>query len=183
MIAMTPHANDDKKPSKIAIQGVSAELRARLEAIAAPVCAAHGVELVDIRYLREPGGAVLRVLIDVIGSENLPPVAGARVSVEHCTNVSRDLSTALDVHDLFNTSYRLEVGSPGIERPLVKDTDFERFANREVRISTQVPVGDRRKFQGKLLGHEAGWVEIEQDGAKVRIPIDQIVKANVVHKF
>src|SRR5689334_12618316 len=101
--------------------------KSRLEALAAPVCAAHGVELVDIRFNREPGGAVLRVFID----RERPEGTAGGVSLEDCQGVSRDLSTALDVdEDLIAGAYRLEVSSPGVERPLVKARDFERYAGR-----------------------------------------------------
>src|SRR5688500_2588802 len=118
----------------------------RLEAIAAPVCKAHGVEIVDCSFGREPGGAVVRVLIDR---------AGAGVSLADCQNVSRDLSTALDVEGQdIPGPYRLEVSSPGLDRPLVKKHDFEKFAGKEIKLQTRIPVGDRRNFRGTLLGVE-----------------------------
>jgi ribosome maturation factor RimP len=158
----------------------------RLEAIAAPVCRAHGVELVDVSFGREPGGAVVRVLID------RPVDAGGQVrsavSLADCQSVSRDLSTALDVdEDAMPGPYRLEVSSPGVDRPLVKLADFERFTGQEIKLQTKAPIGDRRKFNGKLLGvvrEETGeTIRLEQDGKPVTIPFNEVTRANLVFRF
>ena len=102
-----------------------------LLAVIEPVCQAHGVELVDASFVREPGGAILRVLIDRARGEGPSEVPGSGVSLADCQGVSRDLSVALDVHQDVTPSgrYRLEVGSPGLDRPLVKRSDFEPFAD------------------------------------------------------
>lgn len=158
-------------------------IQAELLRLAEPVCRAHGVELVDVRWLRRPGGSVVRIIIDrerVDGGD----VPGSGVSLADCTNVSRDLSSILDMHeDLIPGSYDLEVSSPGVERPLVKLRDFERFAGREVKLETKIPVGDRRRYQGRLLGVEDGAVRLEQDGAVVSIPFDTVNKAHLVVRF
>ena len=151
----------------------------RLEKIAAPVCKAHGVEIVDVAFGREPGGAVVRVLID-------RPVdrPGSGVTLADCQNVSRDLSTALDVEGQdIPGPYRLEVSSPGLDRPLVKRDDFERFAGKEVKVQTRIPIGERRNFRGTLLGVEGDDVRLELDGKPVRIPYQEIAKANLVFRF
>ena len=147
----------------------------RLEAVVEPVCKAHGVEIVDVSFGREPGGAVVRVLID-------RPSGG--VTLADCQNVSRDLSTALDVEgEEIPGPYRLEVSSPGLDRPLVKKGDFEKFAGKEVKLQTRIPVGDRRNFRGTLLGVEGDDVRLELDGKPVRIPYQEIAKANLVFRF
>ena len=164
--------------------------------IVEPICSAHGVDLVDVRYMREPGGAVLRVLID---RSSQTEVGSTGVSLEDCTGVSRDLSTALDVHDIMPGHYRLEVSSPGVERPLVRPADFQHFAGKEIKVATIRPVGllggaPRRKFQGMLRGFRnpagteatestRGVVEIEQDGTLVEIPFDAITKAHLVFRW
>jgi len=153
-----------------------------LEQLIDPICRAHGVELVDVRYLREPKGAVIRVIID----RNLPGVeVGSGVSLEDCTGVSRDLSAALDVHDdlLPSGHYRLEVSSPGLERPLVKLKDFERFSGREVKVRTQTPIERQRRFRGKLLRVVDQSIEIDQDGKILLIPHADIAQANLVYRF
>ncbi|MCZ7683099.1 MAG: ribosome maturation factor RimP [Sandaracinaceae bacterium] len=130
---------------------------ARIESVVEPVCRAHGVELVQVALVTEHGQAVLRIVIDRPGSERGP---GAGVSLADCQAVSRDLGPALDVHDVVPGAYRLEVSSPGLDRPLVKLRDFERFAGREVKVQTRAPIpdgrgGERRNFRGQLLGSTA----------------------------
>jgi len=155
----------------------------KLEQIVVPVCLAHGVTLVDARLVPERGGAVLRVLID----RDRGPAEewdGSGVSLDDCTAVSRDLSAALDVHeDLLPAGYRLEVSSPGLERPLVTLADFERFAGREARVRTRERIGDRRQFHGTLLGVEEGAVRIEDGGSVLSIPHELITRANLVYRF
>ena len=158
------------------------QLKSSLEQLIDPICRAHRVELVDVRHLREPGGAVIRVIID----REVPGVeVGSGVSLEDCTAVSRDVSTALDVHEdlLPSGSYRLEVSSPGLERPLVKLADFERFSGREVKVKTRASIDKRRRFCGTLLGVVEQSVELEQDGQVLRIPHEEIAQAHLVYRF
>ena len=164
-----------------------------LEELAEPVCAAYGVELVEVRQVQARGGWTLQVVIDRARSDGKP---GSDVTLEDCTGVSRDLSTALDVHeDLVPGQYNLEVSSPGIERPLVKIADFTRFAGREIAIKTFGPIEPsastdgkgqkpKRSFQGMLIGvAEGAVVELDENGVVVRIPHGEIARANLVHRF
>ena len=158
------------------------QLESALERLIDPICRAHAVELVDVRYLREPGGAVIRVIIDrdVPGAD-----VGSGVSLEDCTAVSRDVSTALDVHEdvLPSGAYRLEVSSPGLERPLVKLSDFERFSGREVKVRTRTAIERQRRFRGKLLGVVDHSIQLDQDGKVLKIPHEDIAQANLVYRF
>lgn len=135
-----------------------------------------------MRHLREPGGAVIRVIID---REAPDGIDGSGVSLDDCTRVSRDASTTLDVHDedLPSGGYRLEVSSPGLERPLVRLSDFERFQGRDIRLKTRAAIDRRRRFQGKLKGVVDGVIELEQDGAVLNIPHDEIAQASLVYRF
>lgn len=157
----------------------------RLRTLAEPVCLAHGVDLVDVRLVTAGGRRVLRVLIDRDPPPGQPTeVPGSGVTLADCTAVSRDLGAALDLHeDLVSGRYDLEVGSPGVERPLVRREDFDRFRGREARVATARPLDGRRKFQGVLRGVEEESVLLEQDGAEVRLPLGDITKANLVHRF
>ncbi len=147
-----------------------------------PICLAHRLELVDVRYQREPGGAVIRVVLD---RESEAPTDGSRVSLDDCTSVSRDVSTALDLHEerLPAGGYRLEVSSPGLERPLVKLSDFQRFAGREIKLRTRTPIDKRRRFQGVLRGVVDHTIELDQDGTLMTIPHEDIAQANLVYRF
>ncbi len=169
----------------------------RLRAVIEPICRAHGVALVDARMTTEHG-AVLRVLIERVAAgeqaETVVPLPAdatvqAGVSLADCQNVSRDLSTALDVSEGVAPmgNYRLEVSSPGVERPLITPADFVRFAGREVRVASIRPIEGRRRFQGVLQGFVAegvsDYVRVAQDGATFEIPLADITKANLVYRF
>jgi ribosome maturation factor RimP len=153
-----------------------------------PICHAHGVALVDARMTTERG-LVLRVLIEraAAGADTSETQSG--VSLADCQNVSRDLSTALDVAEGVapTGNYRLEVSSPGIERPLITKQDFTRFAGREVRVQSIRPISGRRRFQGVLQGLAAErmpeTVRVSQDGETFEIPLADITKANLVYRF
>ena len=148
-----------------------------------PICQAHGVDYVDLQLGREPAGMLLRLLIDKEGSENTE-VAGSGVSIDDCVSVSRDVSAALDTIELPWAKFRLEVSSPGIERPLIKERDYERFAGKEVRVQTHEPMDGRKKFTGFLKGISEQVVELSLEGEKlVYIPLENIRKANLVVRF
>jgi ribosome maturation factor RimP len=157
----------------------------RIHTIVEPVCRAHGVELVQLVLGSEHGRALLRIVIDRPGSERGP---GQGVTIADCQSVSRDLGPALDAHDVALGSYRLEVSSPGLDRPLVKLSDFERFAGREVKVQLRTPIpdgrgGERKIVRGVLLGVDGETVRIEAEGSALQLPHAEILKANVVHKF
>ena len=157
------------------------ERLAALRQVIEPICAAHGLSLVDARFSNEHG-FVLKVLIERPGSD---VKSGAGVSLDDCQHVSRDLSTALDVAEGVTPqgTYRLEVGSPGLDRPLFSLTDFERFAGETVRVQLHSPVAGRRRYSGKLLGVDGELVKLEQDGQLVTLPHVEIAKANLVYRF
>lgn len=151
-----------------------------------------GLELVELQWNREPEGWVLRVFIDRPEGPTLPGTGNAEegdeapvfepmyVSHEDCERVSRDLSATLDVADAIHHGYRLEVSSPGIDRPLRRERDFVRFAGAQARIRTTDPVLGRRNFSGVLLGAKDGEVHIDCDGKTYPLPIAMIVRANLV---
>ena len=153
----------------------------KLREVAVPVCRAHGLDLVDARYVVERG-VTLRVLIERPGTSL---EQGAGVGLEECQAISRELSNALDERTEItpDAGFSLEVGSPGLDRPLFGLADYARFAGYEARIQTRAPIGARRKFNGRLLGIEGDSVRIEQDGTAVEIPHHEIAKANLVYRF
>jgi ribosome maturation factor RimP len=157
------------------------EQLAHLRQVIEPICVAHGVTLVDARFSSEHG-FVLKVLIERPGAV---AKSGAGVSLQDCQHVSRDLSTALDVADGVTpqAAYRLEVGSPGLDRPLFSIDDFVRFAGETVRVQLHSPVAGRRRFTGKLLGVAQGSIELEQDGQQFSLQHEEIAKANLVYRF
>lgn len=129
-----------------------------------------GYEVVDVEYLAGRGRRVVRVFIDKPGG----------VDVEDCRALSERLSRVLDELDPVPGPYRLEVSSPGVERPLRKDSDFQRFAGREVSVHLNSPVQGRRHWVGELLGMEDGQVRLRlPDGLELRLPRDEIRKARL----
>ena len=155
----------------------------RLEALVTPICQAQGVDMVDVRYQREPEGAVLRVLIEQPGAEKLPP--GAGVTLDDCRRVSRALSDVLDADELvLPGQYRLEVSSAGVERPLTKALDFEHYAGREVQVSTKTAVEGRKTFSGTLGGLRDDQVLLrDSKGEDLTLPLDEVAKAHLVFRF
>jgi ribosome maturation factor RimP len=162
----------------------------RLISIVEPVCNAAGFDLVDLRFLLDQGGWVLRVAVDLPLSEDLDitQVPEDRVDLEDCENLSRELSAVLDVEDPIPQAYSLEVSSPGIDRPLRTATHFAHFVDSEAKIQLAVGLqtasGERKNFRGILKGVEgeggAQAVAIEVDGQVFHLPIDDIDHAKLV---
>jgi ribosome maturation factor RimP len=128
-----------------------------------------GYELVD--YDRSGKGRLIRVFIDRPGG----------IGVEDCARVSNHLSRVFTVESVDYD--RLEISSPGLDRPLRKEQDFLRFAGEKVRIKTRVPVEGQRNFVGVLRESGAGKVEIEADGRRVSLDLANLDKARLVPRF
>ena len=140
-----------------------------------PVAEGMGLELVQVLYLHEQGSWILRILVDRPGSSK-----GQGVTIADCTQLSRELSDVLDVEDLIAERYRLEVSSPGLDRPLVKAKDFQRFSGQEAKIKTKEVVAGRKTFRGILQGLEDDQVVMDIDGERMLIRHSLIEKANLV---
>jgi ribosome maturation factor RimP len=102
------------------------------------------------------------------------------ITIAHCAAVSHAVSAVLDVADPFAGAYRLEVTSPGIDRPLVRRADYERFAGREARVETALPIDGRRRFRGRLIGVADDRVRLALPDGERSIPLDAIKKAKLV---
>jgi ribosome maturation factor RimP len=151
--------------------------------LAEPYVRDAGFDLIEVQYGREQRGLVLRLFID----RPVGPAAGvgsatnpALIGVDDCERVSRDVSAALDVADKIPNAYQLEVSSPGLDRPLRRERDFARFAGESARVRLEVGVEGRRNFSGTIRGAKDGRVEIACDGRSYELPIDDIVRANLV---
>lgn len=149
----------------------------RVADIADPVLRDDGLELVEIQYRREQGGWILRLFIDRLedysspadGDEGSP---GSGVTLDDCVAVSREVGRLLDVEDAVPGRYTLEVSSPGLNRPLTKEADYQRFSGRMVLVRHRGPEG-RRKVKGRLIGLEDGVIRLEVAGETVSVPLDQ----------
>jgi ribosome maturation factor RimP len=154
----------------------------KIEKLLLPVVADLSLELVDIEYQREDRGWVLRIYLDKEGGINL----------DDCAQASREFSTLLDVEDIVDTVYTLEVSSPGLERPLKKIPDFERFSGEPAKIKTRRacdPDGrgqSRKIFSGVLQGVRDGQIvllQTDKKGGEVVLDLKDIEKANLVFEF
>ena len=139
----------------------------RLEQVIEPTVSGMGYELVDVQASNS--GRLLRLFIDKPGG----------VTVEDCAQISRQLTRVLAVEGV--DYERLEVSSPGLDRPLRKERDFARFAGQraEVRMRTADASG-RRRFVGVLRGAQAGQVSLEMEGQRVALALDDVDKARLV---
>ena len=153
----------------------------QVRGIAARVAASYGLEIFDVQYRREGTGMVLRIQID------RPGPAGSEeesVSIDDCSQVSRDLSAILDVEDVVPASYTLEVSSPGLDRPLRGAADYARFAGRRAKLVMREPVDRQSFFKGTLGGVDGSDVLIDaDDGRRHRVPLAVITRANLEVEF
>jgi ribosome maturation factor RimP len=145
------------------------EIVERLRAMIHPIVLNEGMEVVDIEYRRESGGWILRLILDKEGG----------VTLDDCTRVSQEVGRSLDVEDILQTSYTLEVSSPGLTRPLKSEKDFMKYLHRLVKVKTVDPIQNRRQFKGKLLGVSENEVEIEVEREIFQIPLSNVAKANL----
>jgi ribosome maturation factor RimP len=148
---------------------------ARVAAIAAPVLASLGYRLVRVRV---SGFAGCTVQIMAERPDGL-------MAIEDCEAASRALSPVLDVADPIENSYRLEISSPGIDRPLVRRSDFDRYAGNVAQVETLVPIDGRRRFRGQLDGTQGECVRLRggdaaTEPAEILLRIDDIMEAKLV---
>ena len=104
----------------------------------------------------------------------------AGMTVDDCADISRAVSAILDVEDPISGAYTLEVSSPGLDRPLVRQRDFERFAGYETKVEMKMAIDGQRRFSGRLLGIEDEVVRMEVDGETVDLPFADILKAKLL---
>lgn len=131
-----------------------------------------GFELVQVRFMKGSGSTTLQVMAE-------PQDHTRPMTVEDCAEISYAVSATLDVADPIASAYRLEVTSPGIDRPLVKAADYARFAGSPVRVELAEPLAGRKRFRGRLVGCEGGEVVVEVDGERLVLPLAGIAKARL----
>jgi ribosome maturation factor RimP len=160
------------EPRLIVEQGVAA----RVAAIVEPVLAGLGFRLVRIR-ISGMAGCTVQIMAER---------PDGTMTIDDCEAVSRALSPVLDVADPIDRAYHLEVSSPGMDRPLVRRSDFERYAGNQIRVEMSVAVDGRRRFRGYLLGADGDAARIRRDDAtpdepaEVLLRIEDMAEAKVV---
>lgn len=153
-------------------------IEARVRLLAQDVVSRAGFELVDVEYRREPGGWTLRLFIDKKGG----------VTLGDCELVSRELGMLLDVEDPIPSRFNLEVSSPGLDRPLKKDSDFRAAQGKLIRVVTRQPISGQRNFNGRLVsaGSEEGPSTLrlcDERGMEHEIPVGSIEKARLIYEW
>lgn len=139
-----------------------------------PVIVAMGYELVGVEYVDGSENHLMRVYID---HEN-------GITVDDCAKVSHQLSAVLEVEDPISNDYDLEVSSPGLERPLFKLADYERFAGQTAKIRMAIPQDGRKNYRGVLNGVTAeDKIDITVDKERFELPFSEIKKAHLVVEF
>ena len=144
-----------------------------LQELFEPSVTALGYDFVAVELTGDGSQTILRIYIDLPGG----------ITVDDCQRVSRQVSAVLDVEDPISGEYTLEVSSPGLDRPLVRREDFERFAGEDVKIHTGETVLGRRNFTGRLQGVEQNLVLVEVDNEIYEIDLRNIERARLVPKF
>jgi ribosome maturation factor RimP len=143
----------------------------RIQQIIAPSVEAMGYDIVRVQV-----SGTQRPTLQVMAERK----DNAAMTVEDCADISRAVSALLDVEDPISSAYTLEVSSPGIDRPLTRLKDFERFVGFEARVETRFPLDGRKRFRGVLKGVEEGAVRIETDTGPASIPFDTIQRAKLI---
>ena len=147
------------------------DLAGRVEALIGPIVEAMGFSLVRVQILGRS-----RPRLQVMAERT----DGEAMLVDDCAAISRAVSAVLDVEDPIAGAYTLEVSSPGIDRPLVRLADFDRFVGFEAKVEMDLAVDGRRRFQGRLLGTEGDAVRLRMEDSEVVLPYADIRRAKLV---
>lgn len=159
---------DDIEPRLVRETGVAA----RIATIVEPVLAGLGYRLVRIKVSSQ-NGTTLQIMAER---------PDGTFSVEDCETVSRAVSPVLDLEDPITTAYNLEVSSPGIDRPLVRAGDFDRWSGQEAKIELEPPLEGRKRFRGIITAVEGDKVvvELKDNAGEVRLPLSSVSEAHLV---
>jgi ribosome maturation factor RimP len=152
----------------------------RVRAALAPVLAAHGISLVDLEWGTDRGQWTLRLFIEREGSTAL----GGGVTLDDCSEVSRDASAVLDVEDIIPHHYHLEVSSPGLDRKLRTEAEFARFQGKTAKVKLKTPAPDGQKLlRGHLESAPPGRVAVLVDGKRIEVAFDNVEDAHLVFEL
>ncbi len=145
----------------------------KVESLIGPILDEMDYELVDIEYLSERGRWVLRIYVDKEGG----------LTLDDCARVSREIGDLIDVKDIFQHKYVLEVSSPGLEKPLKKERDFLWAVGKKVKVKMANPVRGQYNFVGYLKALQEGKLHLEVDKTLVFLSWKDVKKANLVFEF
>jgi ribosome maturation factor RimP len=142
----------------------------RIDRIATKAAEENGVEFIHAEIAGTRRNSVVRVYID----------KPEGVTIEDCSNVSRSVEAVMDAEDFMPSAYVLEISSPGLERPLFKLDDFERFVGQKAKVRTAEPINGQSNFSGRITAVEASEIVFDdKTNGTVRIPFERVAKANL----
>ena len=154
------------------------DISAKVTEMLMPFLEDNGLDIYKVEYRKEGPAWVLRVCLDK------PADAESEyVSIDDCEKVNGWLSNALDEHDFIDRSYNLEVSSAGLDRELIKDSDYVRFAGRAIEVRTYEQISGSKSHEGILIGKKDGIVTIDTGAGELDIPADKISKINLAVVF
>ncbi len=150
------------------------EVEKLVETLINPILQNEKFELIDIEFTKEGPHRYLRVFIDKIGG----------ITLDDCQKVSEQLSEKLDEEDPIEENYFLEISSPGLDRPLKKTKDFERFKGENIEVRLYQPMDNKKVFEGELVGSDNNVITIKIDNKNlVEIPREKIAITKLAIKF
>ena len=138
-----------------------------------PTLEGNGIELVDVEYKKTGKTWVLRVFID----------KNQGVTVYDCQELSREIEDLIEIHELIDDHYVLEVSSPGLDRPLKKDTDFLRNKGKRIQIKTYSPINNKKENAGTVIDFVNGTLFLEDKKNILKISLTEIAQAKLIIKF
>jgi len=144
-----------------------------VSALIEPVLDEMEIELVDIEYLSEQGRWILTIYVDKSGG----------ITLGDCARVSREIGDLIEVKDIFHQGYVLEVSSPGLNRPLKKEKDFEKAVGKKIKIRMVTPLEGQRNFRGSLRSFQDGVLCLSVRDDLILLPYGDVEKANLVYDF
>jgi ribosome maturation factor RimP len=148
------------------------ERETRVQTLIEPTVEDMGFEVVRVRV-----SGTVRPVLEVMAE----PSDGSPMTVEGCASISRAISAVLDVEDPISSAYTLEVSSPGVDRPLTRPKDFDRFAGFDAKVELQQPVDGQRRYSGRLGGlDDQGHVIVGEGEAQVRVPLADVRRAKLI---
>ena len=146
-------------------------LQTRITELAEQIAASMGMEVILVEIKGDGNRSIVRTFID----------QPSGVTLDDCERFSKRLSVTLDVEDWIPFTYILEVSSPGVNRPLVKETDFQRYCGKNAKVRTRLPLEGQSNFKGKIVSVTEGRITLEiASGKQVGIAIADIEKANLI---
>ena len=146
----------------------------KIEELTAPILNNLGFQLIDLELVVEHGRFILRLYINK---------EGEGVTIDDCQFASHAVEDAIEAEGIVGASYTLEVSSPGLDRPLKSQSDFEKYIGETIRLKTHEPIEGRSNYKGILEAVRDGRVNMIIDGMRYEIPIAQILRARLIPKI